>query len=216
MRVTKKHDVRLNEILDAAEQLFIQKGYEKATVNDILNKVEIAKGTFYHYFKSKEEVMNGVINRMVDHVVHKAEKIADDENMRAQEKLQYIILSLNISKSPDAPMIEELHETSNAQMHQESIVRTIRGAAPILAKVVQEGIDEGVFHTDYPLETVEFLMAANQFIFDAGIFQWKEEEIKVRMAAFIHIMEVVLGAEKGSFSYIEGLIAEGRDETNEK
>ncbi|MDR1296990.1 MAG: TetR/AcrR family transcriptional regulator [Deltaproteobacteria bacterium] len=61
MRVTKKHDARLGEILDAAETLFIQKGYDAAAANDILGKVEIGKGAFYHYFKSKEDAMASVI-----------------------------------------------------------------------------------------------------------------------------------------------------------
>jgi AcrR family transcriptional regulator len=202
MRVSKKHDVRLNEILDAAELLFIQKGYEKATVNDILEKVNIGKGTFYHYFKSKEEVMNAVIERMKDHVVNTAQSIADDRTMNAHEKLKSIILSLNISESPDGPMIEELHQPSNAQMHQKSIVETIKDTAPILAEVVKQGVREGIYNTPYPLETMEFILAANQTIFDEGIFRWKPEEVASRAVAFTHNIELLLGAAEGSFNFV--------------
>ena len=66
MRISKKHDIRLNEILDISENLFATKGYEKTTVNDILDGVGIGKGTFYHYFKSKAEVMDAVIMRMAN------------------------------------------------------------------------------------------------------------------------------------------------------
>ena len=54
MRIVKEHEERKNEILDTAEILFEEKGYDKCSVNDILNRIGIAKGTFYHYFKSKE------------------------------------------------------------------------------------------------------------------------------------------------------------------
>jgi len=202
MRISKKHDVRQNEILDAAETLFIQKGYEKATINDILDKAEIGKGTFYHYFKSKEDVMDAVIGRMVERVVNTAEVIADDTKLSVHEKIRSIILSLNISESPNGPMIEELHQPSNAKMHQKSIVETIRAIAPILSGVVEQGIHEGVYNTPYPLETIEFLLAANQFIFDEGIFQWKPEEMTARVIAFAHIMELVLGTAGGSFDFI--------------
>lgn len=203
----KKHDIRLNEILDAAELLFIQKGYEKATVNDILDKVEIGKGTFYHYFKSKEDVMNAVIERMVEHVVTITKAIADDPKLNAHEKMRRIILSLNISGSPDRSMIEELHQPSNAQMHQKSIVETIQASAPILASVVEQGIREGIYATQYPLETIEFLFAANQFIFDAGVFQWKPEELTAKAVAFTRIIELVLGAAEGSFHFLLGTLA---------
>ena len=53
-RIVKEADERRNEILDAAETLFTEKGYSKTTIIDILNQVGIAKGTFYYYFKSKE------------------------------------------------------------------------------------------------------------------------------------------------------------------
>ena len=215
MRVSKKHDVRLSEILDAAEQLFIQKGYENATVNDILAKVDIGKGTFYHYFKSKEEVMDAVIGRMVEQVTQAAKAIADEPQMSAEEKIQRIIVSMNISTSPNAPMIEELHHVANAQMHQKSIVETIKAIAPILADVVRQGMREGVFHTDYPQESIEFLLAANQFIFDTGIFQWAPEEMAARAVAFVHILELVLGAKEGSFAYILTLLAQNGQEGND-
>ena len=52
--------------MDKAESLFEVKGYNKTTVNDILREVNIAKGTFYYYFKSKEEVLDAVIDRYLE------------------------------------------------------------------------------------------------------------------------------------------------------
>jgi len=56
MRISKDGDIRKQELLDAALQLFYEKGYEKTSVNDIIEKVGVSKGAFYYYFKSKEEV----------------------------------------------------------------------------------------------------------------------------------------------------------------
>lgn len=206
MRISKKHDVRLGEILDAAETLFVQKGYEKTTVNDILEKVEIGKGTFYHYYKSKEDVMNAVIERLTDRAVAAAQKAAADEGLGAHEKFCRIILSLNVGDSADGGMIEELHRPSNAQMHQKSTAETIRASAPILADVVKQGVKEGVYNTCYPLETVEFLLAANQAIFDSGIFRWTPDQMFARAEAFAKIVERSLGAADGSFDFLLDLI----------
>jgi len=208
MRTSKKRDVRLNEILDAAELLFIAKGYEQTTVNDILAKVGIGKGTFYHYFKSKEEVMDAVIDRVVESLKAAAIAIADDTKLNAQQKVVQIILSLNISESSNGKMIEELHQPSNALMHQKSIVETILAISPILTDVVRQGIAEGLYSTPYPRESIEFLIAANQFIFDNGIFHWTPEEILEKGKAFAHIIELVLGAAEGSFDFILTLLSQ--------
>lgn len=202
MRTAKKHDIRLSEILDAAELLFIQKSYDNATVNDILDKVGIGKGTFYHYFKSKEAVMDAVIDRMVKHSVSTAEKIAGNTQLSAHEKVRDIILSCNMAQSPYGRIIEELHQPSNAQMHQKSITAAIRAIAPILAAAVEQGIREGVYTTQYPQETIEFILIANQFMFDEGIFQWTQAEMATRAVASTQIIELALGAAKGSFHFL--------------
>jgi len=101
-------------------------------------------------------------------------------------------------------MIRELHSPANALMHQKSIAQTIRAIAPIIADIVEQGVREGTYHTQYPLETVEILLVAFQFIFDEGIFQWTPDEMATRMKAFIHIAETVLGSEHGSFEVLAG------------
>ena len=63
MRVVKEAAERRKEILDAAEQLFAAKGYDKTSTNDILEKVGIARGTLYYHFKSKEDILDAVIDR---------------------------------------------------------------------------------------------------------------------------------------------------------
>jgi AcrR family transcriptional regulator len=202
MRTAKNHNVRLNEILDFAEVLFLEKGYESTTVNDILDKVGIGKGTFYYYFKSKEDVMDGVIRRMVESIVNQANAIADNPKLTVNEKMRGAILSMNVSDGIGGEVIAELHKPSNAQMHQTSITETIRAVAPILARIVEQGVREGICKTPYPLETIEFLLVASQFIFDSGVFTWNHEELTARTLCFVHMMEVSLGASEGSFSFL--------------
>ena len=78
MRIVKEYEERRKEILETAERLFLTKGYTKTTVNDILKEIGIAKGTFYHYFKSKEEVMDEIIMRIIKEDVTKAKRIVSD------------------------------------------------------------------------------------------------------------------------------------------
>ena len=87
VRIVKKHNERKQEIIDTALKIFIHKGYEKTSVNDILNEIGIAKGTFYHYFKAKEEVLDAVIADTTETIVNKIEKIIDDNSLNAEDKL---------------------------------------------------------------------------------------------------------------------------------
>lgn len=205
MRTIKDPVERRNEILDTAEMLFITKGYSKTTVNDILQEIGIAKGTFYYYFKSKEEVMDAMIGRVTEKYVSRAKEIAALPGLSVNEK----IIRIFMADRPDekkAQMIEQLHEVENAQLHQKSNVETILQLTPVLTDLLEQGIKEGSYHTPFPREVVEFLLVSSQFLFDDGIFKWKPEEQKQKALAFIWVFETLLGAEKGSLSFVADML----------
>jgi AcrR family transcriptional regulator len=201
----ERSEARKSEILNIAERLFMERGYEQTTINDILSvSGGIAKGSLYYHYKSKEDVLDGVLCRMTEQITAAAKAVADDPAMTAHEKLLRVFSAVSVSGTPNERMIRELHSPANALMHQKSIAQTIRAIAPIMAGVVEQGIREGVYRTRYPLETVEILLVAGQFIFDEGVFQWTPDEMAARMTAFIRIAETVLGAEEGSFKFLAG------------
>lgn len=202
MKKSKSPEARKKEIMDVAETLFITKGYAKTTINNILSEIDIAKGTFYYYFKSKEDVMDAIVDRFITIEVEAAEAIAADDTLKAPDKIFRIIMGENHHGNKKEKMIEELHEVSNEKMHQKSLIETIKQLTPILTKVIEQGIVEGVFETPYPRETVEVLLVSSGFIFDDGIFQWDEEEKIQKAKAFVYILETVLKADKGDFQYL--------------
>ncbi|MGL4606272.1 MAG: TetR/AcrR family transcriptional regulator [Eubacteriaceae bacterium] len=207
MRVVKEPEERRNEILDAAEKLFVTKGYTKTTIINILDAIGIAKGTFYYYFKSKEAVLDAVIRRIVQVDVALAKEIAKKTEIGVIEKIFYILLAQQ-SKIGEVKyeLIQEFHESGNAEMHQKSIVETVFGITPVLTEVIEQGIQEKVFHMEYPKETVEFLLVAAEFIFDSSYFKWTPEERAEKVKAFIFIMERLFGAEKNSFEFMAEIL----------
>ena len=62
----KKGDLRRQAILDTAEALFFQRGYEETSVQDILNAMGLSKGGFYHHFESKMAVLEAVSARRAE------------------------------------------------------------------------------------------------------------------------------------------------------
>lgn len=203
MRIVKEYEERRKEILETAERLFLTKGYTKTTVNDILKEIGIAKGTFYHYFKSKEEVMDEIIMRIIKEDVAKAKVIVSNPNIPVLEKLFRVLMEQS-PKSGDIKdkMIEQFHQPNNAEMHQKSLVQSIIHLSPVLTEILEQGIEEGIFSTSYPQETIELLLFSAQVIFDDGLFQWKPEEMLRRVKAYIKMMEVSVGAKEGSFNYM--------------
>ena len=199
LRISKKYDERLNEILDVSERLFGEKGYEKTTVNDILEGVGIGKGTFYHYFKSKEDVMNAVIMRIANTARESCQALADTPGLTAHEKFARVFFE-QPGKNND--IVEQLHHDDNSALHIKSLTETIIAISPALGQIIQQGVDEGVYHTPYPQESFEFLYAGAQFMLDPGLFEWPVEELVRKVKAFVYLTGTVLGAKQGSFEFI--------------
>ncbi len=219
MRVVKEHNERRNEILDAAEELFASKGYAKTTVNDILSAINIAKGTFYHYFTSKEEVIDAIVERVIDNEIAVARTIAEDPHLDARQKMFRIISGEGRDLEHKDRMVEVSRKVNDAEMLQKSMVASVLRLSPILADIVEQGVREGVFHTEHPKESIEFLLAASEFLLDDSIFPWSPDEFLAKTKAFATIMETLLGAEKGSFNYVplrcEAMLQHRRDDDTE-
>ena len=199
MRIIKEYDDRRNEILDTAERLFTIKGYEKSTVNDIISEVNIAKGTFYHYFKSKEEVLNNIVSRYKDIVVSRAEEVVNNNNLSLEEKLMHLFLSMNINDKADIQILDELHKTENSLLHQKTLNQLIRVMAPILVKVIEEGMEEKIWRCTYPLEYMQIFLVSALTLTDDGIFELETDSKMNVMAALISLLEKMLNVQENSF-----------------
>ena len=207
MRISKDPEERKTEILDVAERLFTSKGYSKTTISDILDEIGVARGTFYYHFKSKEEVMDAIIMRIVNANTAVAKAIANDDSLPCLVKMLQILFSAQ-SKSGggEEKIIEQLHQPSNAEMHQKSLVMMVTHLAPILTQVVEQGISENIMAVEYPYETVEMLLACAAVIFDAGLFSCEAEATAKKAYAMVNMAEAALGTDKGALSEIMKVI----------
>ena len=80
-RITKDPHVRMAEILDATEELFYTRGYHETAISDIVKSIGVAQGTFYYYFKSKEAVLEALINRQISKFLFELEKVVSADGM---------------------------------------------------------------------------------------------------------------------------------------
>lgn len=199
MRIVKESEERRNEILDAAEELFAIKGYDKTSTNDILDRVGIARGTLYYHFKSKEEIMDAVIERMGKGIVEKAEAIANNSEMPLMKRLTGTILALHVTPKEgiDTEVMNQIHQPQNALMHQKVMMMILKDITPVISILVREGIDTGIFETKCPDVAVEMILTYGGIAFDDLMVQSDEEEMW-RMNGFIYNIERLLGAEENT------------------
>jgi AcrR family transcriptional regulator len=197
VRIVKEAEERRNEILDASEVLFGKKGFDHTSTNDILNQVGIARGTLYYHFKSKEDILDAMIERMTGRLLVIAKKEADNKELNVLDRLSRTIMALNVDSSLGTEVLQQVHKPQNALMHQKMQLQLFSGVIPILTSLVEEGIKEGIFHTDYPEEAVEMCTIYSNNAFD-GLVEQSPEEMQKKVSGFIYNVERVLGAKEGS------------------
>jgi AcrR family transcriptional regulator len=201
VRIVKKPDVRRAEIIKTARNLFQIRDYDKTTMQDVMVELGIAKGTIYHYFKSKEELLEAVIEDIVDEAVVKMQTVIDNATGNVYEKIAKLIEAGRKADENDV-MLEVLHHPGNSGMHARLLAATLVKQAPLYARLFQQGCDEGLFQTNTPLETAEFILSAVQFLTDRGIYPWKDEDLMRRAQALPVLLETQLNAKPGSFQFI--------------
>ena len=164
-RVTKVPEERKQELIDTAERLFLEKGYEQTTVADIVREIEVAQGTFYYYFSSKEKILEAIIEKDITALEEDVRQIMSREDANAAIKLNAVVNSIIGISTSRREIMDYLHEESNAVMHEKMERHTIERLVPLMTRVVAEGTHAGIFDVQYPTESVEFLLASLVYFF---------------------------------------------------
>ena len=199
MRIVKEAEERREEILDAAEKLFAAKGFDNTSTGDILDAVGIARGTLYYHFKSKEDILDGVIERITDQLMRDAGEIVRKKELPVLERLTKAIVSLNVESKIGHEIMEQVHRPQNALMHQKMQTTLLARINPILTELMEEGIQQGICHTKYPESVVEMtILYANTAFDELNVAELSPEQRERKIAGFIYNLERLMGMAEGS------------------
>jgi AcrR family transcriptional regulator len=201
-----------NEILDAALKLVYVKGYERMTIQDIISEIQISSGAFYHYFHSKQAVLEAAIERIQQESEKPLVSVIHDPRLTALEKLHRFFTTLDQMRIDQKSSVIELLRVwftdNNAIVRQKVDEAVTERRTPLLNEVVYQGIREGVFTTRYPDQAGEIILSMLQGMgytharLLLSIDHISKEESCIQAivnthAAYMDAIERVLGAPSG-------------------
>ncbi|WP_276930206.1 TetR/AcrR family transcriptional regulator [Faecalibaculum rodentium] len=197
MRIVKDAAARRSEILDAAEKLFGTKGYDATSTGDILRELGIARGTLYYHFKSKEDILDAMIDRLTQALAARAAEVLDRKDIPVLQRLTLMMQSLQVNNAVGHEIMSQVHKPQNALMHQKIQERMLTAVVPLVTSLLQEAREEGLCQTRYPEEVTEMTLLYASTVFDelSGLSEEKRQE---KVLAFIYNLERLLQMPEGS------------------
>jgi AcrR family transcriptional regulator len=195
----KKGEKRKLELLQIAYKMFLTRGYENTSVDEIIEEAGIAKGTFYYYFKSKEQLLEEVIGMMIEEEAQKARLIVGSD-LPVPQKIAAIMAAFRLAQD-EQTIGDALNQPENILMHEKTNRRIIDTIVPILSEVVEAGVKEGVFSCDHIAERMRIILIVSNGLFDDNSHFTKND-----VTVFVDMIEKMLGAKKGTMGFVEELI----------
>lgn len=184
----KDPQARRADLIDAAFQLFSEKGVAETTVSDIVGAAGVAQGTFYLYFQSKNDVVNAVVERITDGAVESMRQALCDEGLPVVERL--LATSSALAEMMDEPHEIELmrlyHRPENVAVHDRATRSINTRVAPLISDVLAQGIAAGTFRSDLdPVATASFILGGLQALESSFFDDGRTGEATDDLRAFI-------------------------------
>lgn len=186
--------IRITEILDAAETLFYERGYHQTMVSDIVKKIGVSQGTFYYYFSSKEEIIEALINRHLSKFRDEIDKVACSDLLSSPRKIGLManIIFATIHYKQGL-LLEFLYNDQYLHLMDKLFRQAKKVLAQYLVDVIEKGNRELIFHVIYPKEAVNYILAIIQCYAEA-IYKKESTEALARHESLVkRLIENVLG-----------------------
>jgi AcrR family transcriptional regulator len=209
------HALRRDEFVDVALRLMQTKGWDATSIQDVLVEARASKGAFYHYFTSKADLLEAVIERITDAALSSLHPTIDDPRLSSIDKLNLVFTGIGRWKGERTELMLAVVRVWNAD--DNAIVRekfrhgAVRRMAPLLASIVAQGQDEGRFEGLEPDSTgrvlVSVMLGANEtateLYFDRQAGAISFEVVERRLAAYERAFERILDLPGGSLAFVD-------------
>lgn len=209
------HAVRRDAFLDAATRLIQTRGYEQMSIQAVLDEVDASRGAFYHYFDSKQALLDAVVDRMADGALASLEPLLSDPDLPALRKLQGIFLGLARFKAERKDLVLALIgvwlSDDNAIVREKYRRDVVTRLGPPLAAIVRQGQAEGTFTSSSADETARVLISLIQGAGEAATDLWVGRQagtIPLEMVerffdGYTEALERILGVPAGTITFAD-------------
>ena len=218
MHVVKGYDERKSEFLNTALGLFMKHGYENTSVNMIIETVGVSKGAFYHYFKTKEDLMDELSRRTAEEAITNLIPLVQDSKLSALDKLNEIFSKTNAFKVKNRQVFlafaQIYYGDNNIHLRNRMTRHSVDRVAPIMEKIIIQGNSEGTMKVNFPRETAQFILQIGGFIAENLVRQIMdnkhptetEKEIKKILQVYNISVERILGIQEGLLHLVDDSI----------
>lgn len=222
----KEYAEKRNQILEVAQRLIYSKGYEQMSIQDILNDLQISKGAFYHYFDSKQALLEALIDRMQAEAEPLIAPIVSDPQLSALDKLHRFYNTSARWKTARKDYLILLmrgwYADENALVREKAQTRMIRYFGRMVADIIRQGVQEGVMNTPYPDQMGEMTLnllqsLGNDFmerLFNPTSTSADLQHVYELVAAYNTALERMLGTPPGSLNLVDMSIMKDWFETS--
>ena len=209
------HTVRREAFVDAGLRLMQARGYEQMSIQNVLDELQASRGAFYHYFDSKQALLEAMVDRIADGALVAIEPVVADPGLPATEKLERFFGGIAQFKTERKALMLEFikvwRSDDNAIVREKVRHALVDRVAAILARIVEQGIGEEVFNVESPGETASILMMLMTGFQDTAIDLFLARQADTmsfddavgRLVTFTHAFERILGARKGSIRIVD-------------
>jgi AcrR family transcriptional regulator len=209
------HAVKRDAFVDVAQALIQTRGYAQFSVQDVLEGADTSKGAFYHYFDSKDALVDAVVNRMADQATVTLEPLLSDPNRTAIEKLEGLFGGMAAFKAARRELvlgILEIWLSDDNAVVREKLRRLVAARlVPWLDRIVRQGIAEGTFSTEYPDHLAGVLATLVQGMSELASELWVDrqrdvitfDEVRLTFAAYLEAFERIVGVRPGTLRFLD-------------
>ncbi|MBM7568130.1 TetR/AcrR family transcriptional regulator [Paenibacillus sacheonensis] len=180
-----------NQILTVALNLFIQKGYEQTSIQDIINGLGgLTKGAIYHHFKSKEEIMQAVIDHLFKDVDEMLSGVRDDKELNGLEKLRKISRVSLSNPAQDEMAAAAPNLLRNPKLLAAQIEHMLEKAIPVyIQPIIEQGMQDGSIRTEYPRELSEVLLILTNLWLNPAVIPASPETMLNKVKVFDELLK---------------------------
>jgi len=209
------HTVRRDEILDVAEMLIRARGYDAMSIQDVQDELGVSRGAIYHYFRSKEAILEAVIERMTAQGMAVLQPIAEDPSLGAVDKLQGVFDTAGAWKAERSDLLlavlRSWYSPGNDLVRSRAATAASAEFQPLIARVIRQGKTEGVMDpgsADHAATVITALFTGSSdaifgLLMDRLDGRVSFAEVQGFMHAYSEAIERILGLPQGSFVLID-------------